>query len=141
MSVELRTVNTINTITSNLSDNLPDELSETGETELFVFDNSNIEQPIEKRFRKLVKVWQSERPPSSFLRDLVSHPAYQQIIGLGRPAIVLLLKELQENPDWWFYALGMITGARPHIPEESTGRLKDIAKIWLEWGRKHGYII
>lgn len=138
MSVELRPIDSIS------SNNLPNELAELPEiqeTELFVSDNSNMEQPIEKRFRKLVEVWQSERPPSSFLRDLVAHPAYQQIIGLGRPAIPLLLKELERNPDWWFYALGMITGASPHIPEENAGRLNYIAKIWLEWGRKHGYII
>lgn len=138
MSVELRPIDSISS--GKLSNELA-ELPEIEETELFVSDNSNIEQPIEKRFRKLVEVWQSERPPSSFLRDLVSHPAYQQIIGLGRPAIPLLFKELQQNPDWWFYALRMITGASPHIPEQSAGKFDDIAKIWLEWGRKHGYII
>ena len=138
MSVELRSP------TPTLPENIPNQLNQLealDETELFVPDNSNLEQPIEQRFRFLVEVWQSERPPSSFLRDLVAHPAYQQIIGLGRPAVALLLKELETNPDWWFYALGMITGARPHIPEENAGRLDDIAKIWLEWGRKHGYII
>jgi hypothetical protein len=110
------------------------------ESVLFVSDNSALQQPVEERFRKLVEIWQSERPPSSHMKDLMMHPAYQQIIGLGPAVLPLLFREIEQNPDWWFWALRAITGASPEIPEESKGRLKDISRIWLAWGRRYGYI-
>lgn len=104
-----------------------------------VEDDSVLHQSIEERFRYLVKVWQSERPPSSHMSVLIMHPAYQQIIGLGPAAIPLLLKELQHNLDWWVIALHTITGANP-IPKESRGKLKEMAQAWIAWGKQYGYI-
>src|SRR5262249_25632314 len=103
-----------------------------------VADNSILQQPIEQRFRQLVEAWQSDCPPSSRIADMVMHPAYQQIIGLGPAAIPLLLKELENNLDHWFWALIAITGANP-VPPESRGKFKEMAEAWLEWGRKYGY--
>lgn len=108
-------------------------------TELYVPDNSALQQSVEVRFRKLIEIWQSDRPLSSRLSDLVMHPAYQQIIGLGPQAIPLLLREIEQNPDWWFSALHAITGAAPEIPPESKGKLKELSKIWLAWGHKYNY--
>ena len=102
-----------------------------------VVDNSALQQPLEQRFRQLVEAWQSDCPPSSRVTEIVMHPAYQQIIGLGQPAIPLLLAELENNLDHWFWALTAITGANP-VPLESRGKLKEMAQAWLEWGRKYG---
>jgi hypothetical protein len=41
--------------------------------------------------------------------DMVTHPAYQQIIGLGKEALPLLFGELRRAPDHWFWALRAIT--------------------------------
>jgi len=38
---------------------------------------------------------------TSSLRNMVTHPAYRQIIRLGRNALPLLLRELNERPDHW----------------------------------------
>ncbi|MFY9223085.1 MAG: hypothetical protein WAQ98_10465 [Blastocatellia bacterium] len=105
---------------------------------LQVVDNSALQQPVEQRFRQLVEAWQVDCPPSSRVADIVTHPAYQQIIGLGPAAIPLLLRELETNLDHWFWALTAITGANP-VPEESKGNLKKMAQAWLEWGNKYGY--
>ncbi|MBI1902479.1 MAG: hypothetical protein HYS13_15360 [Planctomycetia bacterium] len=91
----------------------------------------------EERFRILVQQWKQSRGPTSSTTQLAMHPAYQQIIGLGAPAVPLLLRELQREPDHWFWALKAITGEDP-VPEESRGKLRHMADAWLQWGRAHG---
>jgi hypothetical protein len=89
---------------------------------------------VEARFRELVAAWKSGRGPSSFTADLTRHPAYQEIIALGPPAVPLLLRELEREPDHWFAALRTITGANP-VPPETRGKLAEMAAAWLRWGR------
>jgi len=67
------------------------------------------------------------------------HPAYQQIIGMGRSAIPLLLDELQQEPDHWFWALSAITGEDP-VPLHMRGNVAGMTESWLKWGREHGWL-
>ena len=64
--------------------------------------------------------------------------AYQQIIGLGAPAIPLLLRELEREPDHWFWALKVLTGVNP-VPQKSRGNIEEMAKHWVAWGKEQGY--
>lgn len=95
-----------------------------------------VESP-EERFQRLARSWRRERGPTSSLTEMVTHPAYQEIIGLGREAIPLLLRELQREPDHWFWALKAITGVDP-VPPEARGKIQEMARAWLRWGREHG---
>ncbi len=90
------------------------------------------------RFAGLVNQWKEGRGVTSSLTAMIVHPAYQQIIGMGEKVVPLLLTELKSEPDHWFWALKAITGQDP-VPEESRGRLAEMAKAWLEWGRSQGY--
>jgi hypothetical protein len=69
----------------------------------------------------------------------LSHPAYLEIISLGKPAIPLLLRELEREPNDWFQALRILTGANPVRPEQR-GRMKEMATAWLAWGREQGFL-
>jgi hypothetical protein len=89
------------------------------------------------RFYSLAETWQRECAHLSSLREMVLHPAYQEIIGMGREALPFLLRELERKPDHWDWALRAITGENP-VPPEHRGRLADIARDWLEWARKKG---
>ncbi|MEX2561314.1 MAG: hypothetical protein WD403_15430 [Pirellulales bacterium] len=51
-----------------------------------------------------------------------------------------LLQELENEPDYWFWALEAITGENP-VPDELRGNLEEMAVAWLEWGRVHGYLV
>jgi transposase-like protein len=97
-----------------------------------------VHEAVRQRFSNLVAVWKSDRGHSSKLTDLVIHPAYQQIIGMGDRAIPLLLEEMRERPDHWDWALRAITGSDP-VPRESWGKLREIANAWLAWGKGNGY--
>ncbi len=67
------------------------------------------------------------------------HPAYQQIIGMGKEAIPLLLRGLdQQEPEHWFWALAAITGEDP-VPPGDRGNVRRIADAWLRWGRQQGH--
>jgi hypothetical protein len=64
------------------------------------------------------------------------HPAYQQIIGMGVDALPLILRELEREPDHWFWALEAITGENP-VPPTDRGRLNEMARAWLRWASEH----
>lgn len=89
----------------------------------------------EERFDKLAREWRKECAHLSSVREMVLHPAYQQIIGMGDDAIPFLLRELERRPDHWFWALWAITQANPVVPEHR-GRVREMAQDWLEWARQ-----
>jgi len=63
-------------------------------------------------------------------------PSYQAIIGMGPPAIDLILARLKaegDDPDHWFWALQILTGINP-VPEEDEGNVRKMADTWLKWG-------
>ena len=62
---------------------------------------------------------------------------YQRIIGLGWPAVSLILQELHREPDQWFWALEAITEENP-VPHEAAGNVSLMAQAWIEWGAKLG---
>jgi hypothetical protein len=90
------------------------------------------------RFNRLRDKWKSERGPESSTTRLVMHPTYQMIIGMGPQIIPLLLRELEQQVDAWFWALQAITEEDP-VPQEHRGNWKEMAKAWLAWGKTHGY--
>ena len=93
----------------------------------------------ETKFRGLVKRWKKETAHLSSAARMASHPAYQEIIGMGQKVVPLLLAELKRKPDFWFAALRAITGENP-VPPESAGKIKEMARAWIVWGRSKGYI-
>jgi len=94
---------------------------------------------IGRRFRDLSRQWRKETVHMSSASRMAKHPAYQEIIKMGRPAIPLLLGELRRKPDHWFVALHAITRVNP-VPKESEGKLEEMTTAWLCWGQKEGYI-
>jgi hypothetical protein len=96
------------------------------------------ETNVEHIFRKLVNQWRSQTRGISSTTELIMHPAYQQIIGLGKDAIPFLLKELEQKSGRWFWALKSITREYP-VPQEHQGNTQYMIKAWLDWGRDHGY--
>src|SRR5260221_158277 len=85
---------------------------------------------IEKRFRDLVREWKDETRFLSSIHDIVSHPAYLRIIGMGNEALPLLVNELRREPDHWFVAMQAITGANP-IPPSARGDVEKMTQAWL----------
>jgi hypothetical protein len=91
----------------------------------------------DRRFHMLVREWKEGTRLFSSLHDMVSHPAYLQIIGMGQEAVPLLIDELRREPDHWFVALQAITATNP-IPPSASGNVDAMARAWLNWAEKRG---
>lgn len=89
---------------------------------------------LEKEFQAHAERWLADTANSSSIRQTVLHPSYQRIIGMGRPALPLILERLAVNADPWFWALRAITGVDPVDPRDA-GRIGRMAEAWLAWGR------
>jgi len=94
-----------------------------------------VDPHVADRFGELVTEWKRETIVDSSVKRRATHRAYQQIIGLGRPALPLILAELDREPDYWFWALTAITGEDPARDEET---LEGARARWLEWAREDG---
>ncbi len=90
------------------------------------------------KFDRLANEWRSAIRYVSSLSQMVTHPAYQRIIGMGAEAIPLMLERLGHQPEHWFWALKSISGQDP-VPEEERGDVEAMSRTWLSWGREHGY--
>jgi hypothetical protein len=93
---------------------------------------------LELRFQALASEWKAQRGYTSSITKMSMHHAYQQIIGLGPRAIPLLLRELEREPDHWFWALKVLTGINP-VPPEARDKIEKMAEHWVSWGRQQGY--
>src|SRR2546427_11907635 len=94
------------------------------------------------KFKDLVRQWRNERGAKSSVAEMVMLPSYQKIMAMGPDAIPFILAELKaedDAPDHWFWALAAIAYENP-VPPESRGRLTEMAKAWIEWGQKAGYV-
>lgn len=92
---------------------------------------------VRARFGALARRWKAETRFESSSTKLFLHPAYQQIIGMGREVVPLLLESLARAPDHWTWALKAITGVDP-VPPEARGNLRQMAAAWLDWARRAG---
>jgi len=90
------------------------------------------------KFNTLVTQWKAARTATSSVTEMVTHPAYQKIIGMGGKAVPFILSELRadgEEPDHWFWALRVLTDVDP-VQLEDRGDIVKMAKAWLEWAEK-----
>ena len=90
-----------------------------------------------RRFKLLADSWKRETAFVSMLPKKVLHPAYQRIIGMGMPAVPLILRELQKSRGHWLWALHAITGEDPAQSGDSFDQAID---AWINWGKKQGLL-
>jgi hypothetical protein len=97
-------------------------------------------------FQGYARAWRQSRPKgSSSAQQLAADLNYLRIIEMSDRAVPCLLKQLENElavgaPDHWFIALWATTkGANP-VPPESQGKMREMAKAWIEWGRKEGLL-
>ena len=95
-------------------------------------------ETVEERFRRLEANWTAETGYLSSYTDIVEHPAFQEIIRIGEAVVPFMLRDLQERPQLWVWALPEITGADP-VPPGAAGNISKMSDAWLSWGRANGY--
>ena len=88
-------------------------------------------------FQALSSQWEQETALESSVERMALHPAYQRIVGMGPAALPLIMRDLQQRPQHWFWALRAITGEDPAAGEET---IAGAASAWLRWGGARGFI-
>lgn len=106
--------------------------------------SEKIRRPVPRRemedeFRHHVAKWVSDTAHVSSISKQVMHPSYQRIIGMGPEALPLLLRELEQRPRFWFWALTAIAG-EDIVPDADAGNIPAMRDAWLRWGHARGLI-
>jgi hypothetical protein len=97
-------------------------------------------------FQWYAEAWKKSRPKaSSSAIQVAFDPNYLRIIAMADRAIPCLLKRLQNEletgePDHWFVALWAVTDGQNPVPPESRGKMREMAKAWIEWGKQRGFL-
>jgi hypothetical protein len=97
------------------------------------------EADLRERFGQLAAEWKEKARYLSNTTQMAMMKPYQGIIGMGMPAVPLILEELRREPGQWFWALEAITGENP-VPPEVVGKVRLMAEAWLEWGKQRGLL-
>jgi hypothetical protein len=95
-------------------------------------------ETVEERLRRLEAVWTAETGYLSSYTEIVKHPAFQEIVRMGKAIVPLMLRDLETRPRLWVWALPQITGTNP-VPASDAGNIAKMSEAWIRWGREHGY--
>ena len=90
----------------------------------------------EEKFEALAKIWRRHIRGKSIIN--YSHPAYFQILAMGRSAIPFLLSEVAQGAGTWYVALQNIANEIPEAPEMRRDAAA-VRQAWLDWGLRNGY--
>jgi hypothetical protein len=97
------------------------------------------EASLRERFQRLSAEWKEQSRYLSNTAQMATLRPYQRIIGMGLPAVPLILEELRREPDQWFWALEAITEENP-VPPEAAGKVREMARAWIDWGKRQGLL-
>ena len=103
----------------------------------FAFPVTQQDFEITEIFLSMATRWREETMLCSSISKNMSNRWYLEIIALGKPAVALIIYELENNPDYWFAALREITGQDPVRPEHK-GYFELMRRDWLQWAEREG---
>ena len=106
-------------------------------TSIIETESSTRPDVLSAKFRRFAKTVREECAHLSSVREIVLHPAYQQIVGMGPNALPLILRELEHAPGHWFWALRAIAQEDPVLPDHR-GSVAKMAQDWMNWASRKG---
>jgi hypothetical protein len=81
--------------------------------------------------------WYLDTMPLSSYVERILHPAYQKILVLGKRTVPLIMDEIRDMPNDWFWALRMLTDVDP-VEAGDAGNMQAMANAWLRWWEVSG---
>lgn len=94
---------------------------------------------LEKQFNKLASDWKKQTAIYSNTLHIIRNDNYLDIIGMGKDALPLILRDLEKAPGHWFVALKAIAKDNP-VPKNAYGNIDQMRFYWLQWGKKNNII-
>jgi hypothetical protein len=110
-----------------------DLINESKRDELFSPDRSYITL----RLRGFIVNWQKETKFASNISAMVQNANFKNILSLGKPAVPIILQEINKNPSNLVWALNYIEGFNISRSPISIG---DACRMWIKWGHNRGLI-
>jgi hypothetical protein len=104
---------------------------------LFLDDALNDDVGLEAEFQKQSRGWHNDTRVMSSIQKKIFNEHYQRIIGMGKPALPLIFRELKERGGYWYWALECITGLNPAA---SATNIEEAKRAWLEFATSANYI-
>ncbi|MBI5237789.1 MAG: hypothetical protein HY887_05130 [Deltaproteobacteria bacterium] len=92
-------------------------------------------ESLQLKFQRLLTEWREQAALLPSASAMAMLPSYQKIIGMGEPALKLILNELKDRPSHLFWALRAISGVDP-VPPEDRGHIDKMIEAWISWGRQ-----
>lgn len=109
-------------------------------SELHLQSIKTIETLTRGRFERLVRQWKSDLAVESSATRITSHPAYLEVMKMGKRVVPLILADISTHGTrHWGWALQCLTGVNP-VSSEDIGRLARQNMHWLAWGRSQGLL-
>ncbi|MCZ6918292.1 MAG: hypothetical protein O7I93_16070 [Gemmatimonadetes bacterium] len=93
---------------------------------------------LQEEFHELVTTWRENTQFQSSITAMVADRAYLHIVAMGTSVVPLILRELSERPDQWFWALSALTQADP-VRQAHRGQIGKMRDDWLRWADAAGY--
>lgn len=100
-----------------------------------VFASQFYKNRLDRKFNMLKGVWENDTLFSSSISEITNHPAYHAVIKLGREVVPMIIQDLQTTNNHWFYALEILTGENPIIPEHR-GNIELMKNDWVDWATR-----
>jgi hypothetical protein len=94
---------------------------------------------LEQQFNKLAADWKKQTAIYSNTLHIIRNDNYLDIIGMGKDALPLILRDLEKAPEHWFVALKAIAKENP-VPKEAYGNIDQMRFYWLQWGKNNNII-
>jgi hypothetical protein len=98
---------------------------------------------LDQRFREQSDKWAQETQHLSSPNQMMAHPSYQAILGMAsenkREIIRLMILDLKQNRNEWFWALSYLTQDNP-IKHSDAGKMDKMISAWVNWGLEHNLI-
>jgi hypothetical protein len=98
-----------------------------------------MDENLRDKFARLAAQWQNETWFMSNADNIAKHPAYQEIIRMGKSALPFILQAMRAEPNHWFWALNLITKFDA-VKVEHAGDVTAMTQDWLDWGREQHII-
>lgn len=83
-------------------------------------------------------LWQKETSHLSSVSQIVEHPAYREIVKMGKEVVPWIIDDIKfHGTTFWWHALREILKDGPIVPEYGRGKLRLINELWLAWYEYH----
>jgi hypothetical protein len=91
------------------------------------------------RFEELASAWEAHCAANREVSNpykFLDHPSFEALVGLGRPAVPLIVERYREGNLFWGAALKRITGVST-FGDGVVGDLAATRRGWLAWWEAH----